>query len=156
MAYPGGKNGSGVYQTIINLMPPHRVYVEGFLGGGAILQKKLPAIANIGIDSDTAVIQNWSGDELPGLQLVNADFLEWAAGNVLSDDTLIYLDPPYLMETRSCQRPIYRHEFTREQHERLLEMILECPCMVMISGYWSEQYYVAARAPTYTNGDIAG
>lgn len=33
--YLGGKNGSGVYQAIINLLPPHDTYIEGFLGTGA-------------------------------------------------------------------------------------------------------------------------
>jgi DNA adenine methylase len=56
MAYPGGKNGSGVFQTIINLMPPHPVYIEAFLGGGAILRLKRPAALSIGLDLDSAVI----------------------------------------------------------------------------------------------------
>jgi hypothetical protein len=56
MSYPGGKNGAGVYQTIINLMPPHPVYIEPFLGGGAILRLKQPAALNIGIDLDAAAI----------------------------------------------------------------------------------------------------
>jgi hypothetical protein len=34
MTYPGGKGGAGVYQMIINQIPPHRVYIEPFLGGG--------------------------------------------------------------------------------------------------------------------------
>jgi len=38
MPYPGGKSGAGVYQTIINRMPPHRVYIEPFLGGAAIMR----------------------------------------------------------------------------------------------------------------------
>jgi hypothetical protein len=33
MPYPGGKGGDGVFQTIINRMPPHRVYAEPFLAG---------------------------------------------------------------------------------------------------------------------------
>lgn len=30
MRYPGGKGGAGVFQTIINQFPPHRVYIEPF------------------------------------------------------------------------------------------------------------------------------
>lgn len=56
ISYFGGKNGAGVYQTIINQMPPHRVYVEPFLGGGAIMRLKLPAALNVGIDLDAGVI----------------------------------------------------------------------------------------------------
>jgi DNA adenine methylase len=60
MSYPGGKNGAGVYQTIINLIPPHPVYIEPFLGGGAILRLKQPAALNIGIDLDAAAIAKCS------------------------------------------------------------------------------------------------
>jgi site-specific DNA-adenine methylase len=35
--YPGGKGGAGVYQTIINNIPPHDTYIETHLGGGNIL-----------------------------------------------------------------------------------------------------------------------
>ena len=50
MSYPGGKNGAGVYQKIINLMPPHDRYFEPFLGGGAILRLKRPARENVACD----------------------------------------------------------------------------------------------------------
>ncbi|MGJ8626091.1 MAG: hypothetical protein ACSHXB_03935 [Sulfitobacter sp.] len=40
MTYPGGKNGGGAYQRIINHMPPHRFYIEPFLGSGAVLRNK--------------------------------------------------------------------------------------------------------------------
>lgn len=43
MTYPGGKAAAGVYQRIINLMPPHSLYIEPFLGGGAIMKLKKPA-----------------------------------------------------------------------------------------------------------------
>lgn len=45
--YPGAKAAPGVYQAIINEIPPHRVYVEAFVGGGAILLRKRPAEASI-------------------------------------------------------------------------------------------------------------
>ena len=56
MPYPGGKGGAGVYQTIINGMPRHEVYVEPFLGGGAVMAAKRPACLNIGVDLDAEVI----------------------------------------------------------------------------------------------------
>src|SRR5579883_1311551 len=59
MPYPGGKNGAGVYQQIINRMPPHSVYIEPFLGGGAIMRLKRPAALNIGIDRDPRVIAHF-------------------------------------------------------------------------------------------------
>jgi DNA adenine methylase len=62
MSYPGGKNGSGVYQTLINLMPPHDVYIEPFLGGAAIMRLKRPARLNIGIDLDSAAVETARSD----------------------------------------------------------------------------------------------
>lgn len=59
MSYFGGKNGAGVYQTIINHMPPHRVYIEPFLGGGAIMRLKRPAAVNVGLDLDAGVIASF-------------------------------------------------------------------------------------------------
>jgi DNA adenine methylase len=61
MSYTGGKNGSGVYQRIINLMPPHRVYIEPFLGSGAIFRLKRPADRNIGLDLNPDVIADFAG-----------------------------------------------------------------------------------------------
>lgn len=151
MTYPGGKNGSGVYQKIISMMPPHQVYIEAFLGSGAVLRNKLPAaVANIGIDLDTGALElcgtllERDGMQSANYQLVWGDVLRylgnWAANPRIGRDTLVYLDPPYLMSTRSSQREIYEYEMTEERHVELLRIIRELPCMVMISGYWSELY----------------
>ena len=48
MRYPGGKGGAGVYQTIINNIPPHDTYIETHLGGGNILERKRPAARSVG------------------------------------------------------------------------------------------------------------
>jgi DNA adenine methylase len=56
VTYPGGKNGAGVFQRIISQMPPHDVYIEPFLGGGAVLRLKRPAALSIGIDRDRAAL----------------------------------------------------------------------------------------------------
>ena len=52
--YPGGKGS--VYQKIINLIPPHRVYIETHLGAGAVMANKRPARLNVGIDLNEAVL----------------------------------------------------------------------------------------------------
>ena len=147
MTYPGGKEGAGVYQRIICQMPPHQVYIEGFLGGGAIMRLKKPAIASIGIDADRDVLldaRRWAGS-IPGLQLRHADAIRWLSSHAVSGDTLVYLDPPYLMQTRLQQRRIYRCELEQADHARLLAVIVKLDCMVAISGYWSEMYAEALK-----------
>jgi hypothetical protein len=141
MTYPGGKNGAGVYQAIINLMPPHRTYIEPFLGGGAIMRLKRPAIANIGIDSDANVITAWARTaSVADITAIHGDAISFLSLYDWRGDELVYCDPPYLMGTRSCQRPLYRYEMDDEDHERLLKTIIGIPAMVMISGYYSEMY----------------
>ena len=52
--YPGGKEAC--HQKLINLIPPHQIYVEPFLGGGAIMRKKRPAKLNIGVEVNEDVL----------------------------------------------------------------------------------------------------
>ena len=141
-SYPGGKAGSGVYQKIINLMPPHRVYVEGFLGGGSIMRIKRPAAVNIGIELDRGVWKERADEFFPAA-ILHTDFLQWLKFSDVPnrEGVLIYLDPPYLMSTRSTKRPIYDHEFhTEAEHAALLSAILPMSARVMISGYPSQLY----------------
>lgn len=147
LTYPGGKSGSGTYQKLINLMPPHRMYVECFLGGGAILRAKKPALVNVGIDLDKTVVQEWNFIEwrggIPNLTVYWADSVQWLKENAseLAPDTLVYADPPYLMSTRSTQKQLYVIEMgEEEQHRALIDVLRSLTCMVMLSGYWSELY----------------
>lgn len=140
MNYPGGKNGAGVYQTIINQMPPHLCYVEPFVGSGAVMRHKRPAETNIAIDKDPNVAQLWRDAENVSFSVgCGIDWLE-RHGPSLDADSLVYCDPTYLMETRRSQRDLYRFEMSRQDHERLLTIIARLPCRVMISGYWSRLY----------------
>lgn len=52
---------------------------------------------------------------------------------------LMYLDPPYLLDTRTARRG-YRHELEDRDHENLLKLILRSESMFVISGYDSELY----------------
>lgn len=54
-------------------------------------------------------------------------------------DTLFYLDPPYLPATRSAPE-VYEHEMTEAGHQELLEVLLDVKGKVMLSGYPSKLY----------------
>lgn len=50
----------------------------------------------------------------------------------------MYLDPPYLLSTRSRRQ--YKHEMTNADHEELLATIVKSKAKIMISGYESDMY----------------
>jgi len=128
-------------------MPPHRMYVEAFLGGGAIMRAKRPALINVGIDLDKSVVREWNFVEvhnnIPNLRVHWADAVVWLEmhRDDLGPDCLVYADPPYLMSTRSSQRQFYAVEMAEEkEHRMLIETLRGLKCMVMLSGYWSQLY----------------
>jgi DNA adenine methylase len=55
-------------------------------------------------------------------------------------DTLFYLDPPYVPDTRSAGKVFGEFDMTVEQHEELLAVIRSVQGKVMISGYACELY----------------
>lgn len=141
--YPGAKEAAGVYQRIISLMPPHDVYIEACLGGGAIMRRKRRAERNIGLDPDGCTIAAFGeARSNRDVELVKADCCEWLPAFQWRGDELVYLDPPYLGSTRRVRhRRIYRCEMTTEEdHAAMLAVAVELPCMVMISGYPSDLY----------------
>lgn len=60
-----------------------------------------------------------------------------------SVDTLHYVDPPYVTDTRSTPKRGYRHEMTVEDHKRLLDCVSSLAGMVVVSGYPSSLYDTA-------------
>ncbi len=55
------------------------------------------------------------------------------------DETLFFLDPPYVHETRSKKKN-YNFEMTDDDHKELLEFIKTMKGMVILCGYKSEVY----------------
>lgn len=144
MSYPGGKAAMGAAQQIISQMPPHEYYVELFLGAGAVMLKKRPALFNFGVDIDQAVIDQFPKDQKFHLNTECANafdvLVDLCEGRILAGmQLLIYADPPYLQEVlKSRQR--YRYKFSREDHIRLIRKLREVPGYVILSGYDSELY----------------
>lgn len=102
MNYPGGKNHC--YQKLINLIPPHRVYIETHLGSGAVARNKRPARRNILIDIDPEVIQagsrNFTNGDAPAYELVCGDAVAFLKRFPFQGDEFVYCDPPYVMSAR--------------------------------------------------------
>ncbi len=137
MRYPGGKGKC--YQRLINMMPPHKTYIESHLGGGAALRHKAPAERNIGIDACPKVISLWNQLYPDLCETVQADAADYISEFHFSGNELIYADPPYLASTRRRSK-IYAYEYVTSDHERLIQVLKNTPCLVMISGYENELY----------------
>jgi len=142
MTYPGGKAADGVYHRIINQIPPHRTYIEPFMGGAAILRMKRPSAVSIAVDMDPEVVSAFMAERpVPGALAVNDDAISFLERYPFDGSEYVYADPPYLRSVRSSKDPIYKFEFWEDtQHLRLLEVLRSLPCPVAISGYWSELY----------------
>ncbi len=97
--------------------------------------------------SGTTPAQDWANypqnvapimERLRGVVIENKD----ACSVMLQHDgaqTLHYVDPPYVFETRSIANPYckkgYRHEMTNDQHRELAATLRELAGMVILSGY---------------------
>ena len=148
--YPGGKGRS--YRHIINLMPPHALYVETHLGGGAIMRRKRAAERSIGIDLDDRVVERWKRKALPGLTIVHGDAVDLLPNLHLSETDLVYSDPPYVRSSRRTRR-LYKHDYRDEDHERLLSALMALPCRIIVSGYANDLY--ASRLGGWFRTDYA-
>lgn len=143
MPYPGGK--ARCFQHIINLIPPHRTYIETHVGGGAVLRHKAAAEMNVAIDRDPAVIRRFAGRFDSTYRFIVGRAEEFLAGHPFVGTEFVYLDPPYWPASRRSARAPYRFDYSESDHRALLEQIRALPCAVMISGYRNRCYDEALR-----------
>ena len=121
--YLGSKSGSGVFQAIINLMPPHDTYIELFLGTGIVMSKKPKSTRQIGIDLNLDCINAFNCLE-NDIELHNMDSFNFLKefDFTTTGRTVIYCDPPYLLETRTSNKR-YKFEFSNADHVKLLRYL---------------------------------
>ena len=136
-AWYGSKATTGLCQAIVALAPPHRVYIESHLGGGAIMKRKPPALRSIGIDLNARSIRSFRCDH--AVELHHGCCHQFLAAFPFEGDELVYSDPPYVQSTRKSPRR-YRFDYTDADHVALLGILTSLPCQVMISGYPSALY----------------
>jgi site-specific DNA-adenine methylase len=139
--YTGGKGGNGVLQFLTNFLKPCHRYVSLFAGLDAVLWHLQKKPNEIWInDIDNSVLSQWkkyfdSQKKLKSNTILTCqdyqDVLSqlqepyYQAENNRGLRTTIFIDPPYLMETRNTQQNYYKREMsTSEQHKELIETIL--------------------------------
>jgi site-specific DNA-adenine methylase len=139
-SYFGGKNGNGTFQNIINIIPPHSLYIEPFGGSGAIIRKKKPSLCDILTDISQSVITDYHSSSLYHSGVMDAFDLLQNISYVDLTDCFIYLDPPYLHSTRKQTATLYDFELTCTKHLRLLTSLNHLCCSIAISCYDCELY----------------
>lgn len=77
-------------------------------------------------------------NRLRGVIIENLDWRECLA-RYDKPDTLFYLDPPYMPETRS-KKYAYKHDWTALDHENLLALLPSIKGKFILSGYDSGSY----------------
>ena len=137
MGYFGSKATSGLCQLLLGLQPPHDLYIESHLGGGALMRRKAPALRSVGIDRDRRALDGFKC-AYP-VELIHGCAHAFLSGFPFRGTELIYCDPPYLRATRRSERR-YRHDYTDADHVALLELLKGLPCQVMVSGHPSALY----------------
>jgi site-specific DNA-adenine methylase len=141
ISYPGNKGVNPLLPNIINLIPPHKHYVELFLGSAGVARHIYPAVSMVGVERSQKIIERFRNDYPTGMVVINDCAISWLLRNlVVLADTFIYLDPPYLKQSRRSIADIYDYEISVEDHIRLLKLITSINAMVMISGYDSDLY----------------
>lgn len=140
-----------------------RLIVRSFMGFGSNghnARRKTGFRANSN-KSGTTPARDWANypdalaamlERLRGVVIENRDACEVMAAHD-GVETLHYVDPPYLPETRSLKNPydlkyaggMYAHEMDRGDHERLLESLLRLEGAVVLSGYPSPVYDEALK-----------
>src|SRR4051812_18656227 len=123
--YFGGKSGAGTYQTLINHIPPHKIYISPFLGNDAVFRHKKLAVKSYLSDIDPDVMEAWDGFVSPSVRpdmvcfqtanafsILTVDFIKTLISAYMCkpNDIFIFLDPPYLFASRKCHKPVYKYE----------------------------------------------
>ena len=76
---------------------------------------------------------DWWHEHLQGVLLLNEDGIN-CIQRFDSDDTVFYVDPPYILDTRKS-KDVYYQESDNDFHERLVETLLKVKGAVILSGY---------------------
>lgn len=128
-----------------------RLIVRSFMGFGSNGHNRSTGFRANSNRSGTTPAHDWRNypdaleavvRRLEGVVIENRDALEVMAAHD-GDQTLHYVDPPYVFDTRADLSKDYAHELTDADHERLLTFLKTLRGMVVLSGYPHPMYDAA-------------
>jgi len=130
-----------------------RLVIRSFMGFGSNGHNRLTGFRSNSNRSGTTPAHDWINypdslvaviERLKGVVILNRDACEVMAGHD-GPETLHYVDPPYVMDTRSDAGADYAHEMDDSDHENLLDFLDGLTGMVMLSGYPHEIYDIRLK-----------
>ena len=163
--YTGQKGINGVFEAIMNVIPEFEIFIDVFAGSGVI------ANCIKGIDNNSDVRPNDLNPEC--VKFLRADlvqsFTTVPAVQLIKEytcrDHVLFLDPPYMHETRPAGTDIYgKFEMLDNDHIQLLLTVLQSNAKIIIihpdcetyNSYLSEWYKkdVYIRYNTKTSHEV--
>jgi len=157
-SYPGRKAAAGAWQKILSEIPRCNLFIEAMCGSAFL--SSIINVQNIVInDRDRSVIDKlrYAADNV---EFRNEDYkciiARYDNGN---KERVFYFDPPYMMNTRSYQLPIYKFDWKPADHTRFIKAMLKMKCPTMISHYPCPLYdnaFKSWRKITYNSMTRAG
>ncbi len=158
--YPGRKGGSGTWQKIISEIPKCSLFIDAMCGSGIVGSLVHSTGCQVVMnDLDRSVIDTISSPAA-NIEFRNEHYKKiiqrFDNGN---PGRVFYFDPPYLMNTRSYQKSIYKHDWVETDHLDFIVAVQGIKSSVMISHYPCKLYDVAFknwRKITYNSMTRAG
>lgn len=150
--YTGNKQVNGLWQFIINRIPPYKIYYELFAGSAAIARNLPPMDPKVIVDCNAGITDALGCiPRLSNAKIICADALQIlstvaAAPGVT--DAFVYMDPPYRFSCRRQKRKYYEYEMTDLQHQELLSRVRTVKFNCMISHPQNEMYDKALKGWT--------
>jgi DNA adenine methylase len=127
--------------------------IKSHMGFGSNAVHRVSGFRAAGLRAGVLPVHNWSdlpavirqvAERFRGVVIENRDALDVMAAND-GDAVLHYVDPPYVLGTRSDGGRDYAHEMTDAQHSDLLVFLRGLKGRVMLSGYPCPAYDDALR-----------
>lgn len=125
-----------------------RTVVRSFMGFGSNAHNKATGFRANSNRSGTTPSHDWANypdcfkhvvKRLRGVTIENRDACAVVRHHD-SQETLIYADPPYVLDSRADSNPDYRFEMSNADHETLAECLRSVQGMVVLSGYPTSLY----------------